>query len=101
MIERTLQRLAPIPWNIKPLSTSRGVRVRDRNDRTLFLCDDPALAEAIVEIVNDHDAVISRIERLQEIAILLRDRLKGESRNPEQLSRARGTPRDVEDDDAG
>ena len=80
MIERNLERLAPTPWNIKPLSTSKGVRVRDRNDRTLFLCEDPALAEAIIEIINDHDAVISRIERLQEIAILLRDRLRSENR---------------------
>ena len=84
MIERKLEHLAPTPWNIKPLTTSRGVRVRDRNDRTLFLCEDPALAEAIVEIINDHDAVISRIERLQEIAVLLRDRLRNENSGRER-----------------
>ncbi len=76
MIERTLQRLAPTPWNIKPLSTSRGVRVRDCNDRTLFLCEDPALAAAIVETVNGYDQVLERIEKLQQIALLLRDRLQ-------------------------
>jgi len=81
MIERTLERLAPTPWNIKPLSTSRGVRVRDRNDKTLFLCEDPALAAAVVEVVNNHDAVLDRIERLQEIAILLRDRLISEQKS--------------------
>jgi hypothetical protein len=84
MIERNLERLAPTPWNIKPLSTSKGVRVRDRNDRTLFLCEDPALAEAIIEVINDHDAVISRIERLQEIALLLRDRLRSENSRQER-----------------
>jgi len=75
MIDRKLEQLAPSPWNIRPLSTSRGVRVRDRNDRTLFLCEDVALAEAIVDMVNSYDSVVERIEKLQEIAVLLRDRL--------------------------
>jgi hypothetical protein len=76
MIERTLEQLAPTPWNIKPMTTSRGVRVRDRHDRTLFLCEDPALAQVIIDIVNHHDSMLQRIEKLQEIAILLRDRLQ-------------------------
>jgi hypothetical protein len=75
MIDRKLEKLAPGPWNLKPLTTSRGVRVRDCNDRTLFLCEDVALAEAIVEMVNSYDSVLERIEKLQEIAVLLRDRL--------------------------
>lgn len=82
MIERRLERLAPTPWNVKPLSTSRGVRVRDCNDRTLFLCEDPALAEAIVETVNGYDQVLERIEKLQQIALLLRDRLRGDEDDP-------------------
>jgi hypothetical protein len=82
MIDRTLQRLAPTPWNLKPLSTARAVRVRDCNDKTLFLCDDPVLAQAIIDMVNDHDAVIERIERLQEIALLLRDRLREQAAQP-------------------
>jgi hypothetical protein len=76
MIERLLNQLAPTPWNIKPLSTSRGVRVRDRDDRTLFLCEDPALAQALVEAVNSYDATIDQIERLKELATQLRDRLR-------------------------
>jgi hypothetical protein len=83
MIERKLEALAPTPWNIKPLSTSRGVRVRDRNDKTLFLCEDPVLAEAIVEAVNSYESVLERIEKLQEIAILLRDRLRRQQEEPE------------------
>jgi hypothetical protein len=98
MIERALERLAPTPWNIKPLSTSRGVRVRDRNDRTLFLCEDPALAEAIVEIINDQDAVITRIERLQEIALSLRDRLTGDGSTEDGTSRARNQHDDPPDE---
>jgi len=88
MIDRKLEQLAPAPWNVKPLTTSRGVRVRDRDDKTLFLCDDPALAEAIVEMVNSYDSVLERIEKLQEIALLLRDRLvrqqQDEPEEPEQ-----------------
>jgi hypothetical protein len=75
MIERLLNRLAPTPWNIKPLSTSRGVRVRDCNDRTLFLCEDPALAEALVDAVNTYDEAMERVERLQDLATQLRERL--------------------------
>ncbi len=82
MIERTLERLAPTPWNIKPLSTSRGVRVRDCNDRTLFLCEDPALADAIVETINGYDSMLDRIEKLQQIALLLRDRLQRQQDDP-------------------
>jgi hypothetical protein len=83
MIERKLEQLAPTPWNIKPLSTSRGVRVRDCNDKTLFLCEDAELAEAIVEAINSYDSVLERIEKLQEIAILLRDRLRSEQEEPD------------------
>jgi hypothetical protein len=98
MIERALERLAPTPWNIKPLSTSGGVRVRDRNDRTLFLCEDPTLAKAIIEIINDHDAVITRIERLQEIALLLRDRLSGDGSNRDHRSTMGNKHGDRQDD---
>lgn len=83
MIERKLEKLAPTPWNIRPLTTSRGVRVRDCNDKTLFLCEDVALAEAIVETVNSYESVLDRIEKLQEIAILLRDRLRREQEEPD------------------
>ncbi len=82
MIERPLERLAPTPWNIKPLTTSRAVRVRDCNDRTLFLCEDPALAEAIVETINGYDSMLDRIEKLQQIALLLRDRLQRQQDDP-------------------
>jgi hypothetical protein len=98
MIERALERLAPTPWNIKPLSTSRAVRVRDRNDRTLFLCEDVALAEAIIEIINDHDAMITRIERLQEIALLLRDRLTGDNSGRPAASRPGNRHDDPQDE---
>jgi hypothetical protein len=54
------------------------------------LCEDPALAEAIIEIINNHDGMIGRIERLQEIAILLRDRLRIGRPKPELSSDRHG-----------
>ena len=62
--------------------------MRDCNDRTLFPCEDRALAESLVETVNRYDPALERIEKLRQIALLLHDRLHREPDRPDDCRRS-------------